>query len=173
MKFNPITFHVLGGIALLVGCASSHTPYRYVNSTQPTYDAYLTWTGYNGRFPDDPEYDENKVIYFYNGTEMGRGRDGFAKALAAIEQLPPRSVLLVYPEYFLRGVLRSSPIEAPLYPPFWFYRSEFSDVIARRQLTVILSDYDHLGRPLNYWGNLEENATEDRNGAIHRLPNVE
>jgi hypothetical protein len=159
MQLSSMILCLVGSMALVVGCASRQggARYRYVNSTQPKYDAYLTWSGYTGEFPDDPDYNADKVIYFYSGTEMGRGREGFAKVVNALEQLPPRSVLLIYPEYFFRAMFTSRSV--PIYPPFFFYSAGFGDVVQRRQLTVVLSDFDHLGRPLAYGDNVKANAT--------------
>ena len=56
--------------------------------------ALLTWRQYNGDTMDDPR----EAIYILNGREIGHGDVGFLKVLEAIQGLPRKTELWVYPD---------------------------------------------------------------------------
>jgi hypothetical protein len=77
----------------------------------------LTWTNYNPG-EDSP----STAVYILNGSVVGQGEEGFERVLDAIEKLPLRSEIVVFPARFVTPQYQlrpSGPITVgPMYVPF-------------------------------------------------------
>jgi hypothetical protein len=107
--------------------------YRFVPdwAPWPKYNAYLTWSGYDGG--GDPQ----EAIYLWQGKQVGKGSAGFQEVISRLEHLPPGSRVLVFPEYW-EGA-----------KPFIGYSDQvlkrFEDAVERQDLIILYSHRDQNG----------------------------
>jgi hypothetical protein len=107
-----------------------------LNSPLPKYDAYLTWQNYYG----EGEPDET-VVFIWNGTILGCGRQGLRRVFESLRQMPLGSRILVYPRYHMEWEVS----EPPRFDPWLNWGGEYLEILRSRKLTVLHSPRDHRG----------------------------
>jgi hypothetical protein len=104
-----------------------------------TYDRYLTFRDYDGL--GDPE----RALFIWQGQEIGRGSTGLQMVIQEMENLPPGSRILIYPDYWDLQIWDgpgSAGRHMPFDPDLW---DAMRDVALSRKLTMMFSQRDHLG----------------------------
>lgn len=139
----------------------------YVELLEPEpiaqYSAFLTWSDYCGLDPvnagwlseidgnrhwsDSPARIEcEKAVYLWNGNVMGRGKEGFDKAIKMMKALPAGSSIKIYPNYeALPEEPTTAGIDRRLFP-FHYYERALVEAARQRKLLLVFSPRDDSGR---------------------------
>jgi len=103
------------------------------------FATYVTWAGYEG---SDKDFSEN-AVYNVSGETVGKGTAGFQMVMARLSHLPNGSKVLIYPYY---GTLEVSRSGIERHDPWMNWYSEVARIAADKNLSILLSVYDHHGR---------------------------
>jgi formylglycine-generating enzyme required for sulfatase activity len=91
-------------------------------------DAWVTWKNYDGL--SDPE----EAVYLWNGKEVGKGLQGFIQVLTHLDEIKPKSKVLICPYYV--GLPKRKPERQV---PFAKYDRLLDEVVYRRNLIILQS----------------------------------
>jgi hypothetical protein len=103
------------------------------------HDAYLTWTNFTGRG------DRNEAVYIWNGSELGKGKEGLEKVFQHMRGMREGARLLVYPVYPYPDEGSSGPFRGY---PFDQQQGTFSEIARSNKLDLTFSPVDHNGKKL-------------------------
>jgi hypothetical protein len=141
MKSRIITSPFVAAVFVVSACSHKKDVEPKVEVATPTTqtanarsDAYFTWTNYDGR-----KKDLSRVMFVWNGENVGEGRKGFQEILNRLGNLPERSTVLEYPSYV------AGNDGSPYYK--WPYEYDaLTRTLKARRLVLLISCYDHEGK---------------------------
>lgn len=142
MNFFKLLFIFSGFLSICTMCIAD----------QPIqFDAYLTWTGYDGV--------KGEPVYIWNGEYIGI--NNLQEVINRIRDLKDSAIVLIYPKYPYRDDGESMPLRA--YP---FNSQLLKSAAKEKNVRLIFSHYDHTGKEINnenikkwgqdWWGQPDE-----------------
>lgn len=134
--------------------------YMHLKATDPvpSYDAYITWSTYDGTGSIDG------VVIIWNGKELGKGRNGVLQVVERLKEIRKGSTVLIYPDYMFvslwepNGPMRYYPWQGDL-------SSKVEGAAKQRKLQFVYSPRDHLGNMHPFCAPFEDLTWPPSNGS--------